>query len=137
MCDDFGYVCQKCSELHCPNCLPTFDEPCGKCTEVSVQKECLFCKVSPIKARSIHDHHVNWVRFGFPKNGYTIKLCSNHHHKLHAWIEHEAIKFCINSDSKFFKNKTEEYLKKLMIETGQEKEIIKNQETHVGESYAS
>ena len=134
MCDDFGYRCEQCDDRHCSGCVE-LGGTCKKCAEVNVQQQCLFCKVLPISAKSIHEHHVSWKRFGFPDNGYTIKLCSNHHHKLHAWIESEAIKICLARDPIFFKNKTAEYFTKIIKESVAEKEILKNAETHVGEIY--
>lgn len=112
--DDFGYVCQKCGDVHCTNCLDFSEsQKCKKCNEKLVHTICLACKNNPIKSYRIHEHHINWRRFGYPKDGKTIQLCSKHHPMLHKWIENEAIKICLKENPNFFETKTDEYIKGL------------------------
>jgi len=109
-CDDFGYHCQTCHGRHCSYCLSSFDYPCEKCREKNVNAKCVACKKKPLRAWKLHKHHIEWKRFGYPDKAPTIDLCTKHHGDLHRWIEHEAIKMCIENDAKFFINKTEEYM---------------------------
>lgn len=83
------------------------------------KNKCIFCEIkhNPTSSypTSYVRHHVEWGKVDEWGNkiGKVITLCKGHHGQLHTYLNEKARKTCLEFNSNFYHEATDEYMEKL------------------------